>query len=242
MEESLSLVLRDVVGALVFASDRGLSLRDIWACLTEVRPEAGTEVPSLAHVTEREVEEALEEIRRVLEQTRIGFCLSQVAGGYRLESRPQCGPWVKHLLRIGGRNRLSMAALETLSIIAYRQPITRAEIERIRGVNVDHILHSLLDLQMVRICGRRTELPGRPFLYGTTQVFLEHFGLKSLKDLEDLDPLLARIRSGEPARPAKETVDLRTTDSHDGDGARASVWEAQSLQSLPEGPMGSASM
>jgi prephenate dehydrogenase len=202
MEPTAATELREVVGALVFGSDRPLSLRDIRICLREVAQANGGAARAWENLSDCDVEAALGEVQRALEECHIGFRLAQVAGGYRLQSHPACAAWLKHLLQIGSRNRLSLPGLETLSIIAYRQPVTRAEIEKVRGVNVDHIIHHLLELQMIRICGRRTDLPGRPFLYGTTQTFLEHFGLKSLKDLEDLDPLLARRRESPPAPPA----------------------------------------
>ena len=107
--------------------------------------------------------------------------------------------YVRALLKLDRPNRLSRAALETLALIAYRQPITKAEIEQIRGVAVDTIVKSLVDLQLVRLVGR-SELPGHPFLYGTSPLFLEHFGLASLSELNEIDPTLQRSNPRERAK------------------------------------------
>jgi len=116
------------------------------------------------------------------EEGRRGFLLEEVAGGFRLYSRPEYHDNVEKLFRQRPGVRLSTAAVETLAIVAYKQPITRAEIEDIRGVAVGPILRNLLDLSLVKIVGR-AEVLGRPLLYGTTKKFLEQFGLKSLRDL-----------------------------------------------------------
>lgn len=132
----------------------------------------------------REVAAAVRRLGETYEREDRGLRLVEVAGGYQIRTVPEHGPWVRRLL--GGRPpRLSRPMLETLAIIAYRQPCTRPEIEAIRGVDVDAVLTTLLERRMIRIVGRK-EAPGRPILYGTTPEFLEVFGLP---DLQALPPL-----------------------------------------------------
>jgi segregation and condensation protein B len=109
----------------------------------------------------------------------------RAGGGYRLATRSEYSKWVKRYLKRSTRSRLSPAALETLAVIAYRQPITRAEIEEVRGLDCSGVLHTLLEKDMIRIVGRR-KVVGRPLAYGTSSRFLEHFGFDSLKDLPKL--------------------------------------------------------
>lgn len=125
------------------------------------------------------------------------FRVEQVAGGYQLLTRPKLAPWLRRLAHVPGEVRLSAPALETLAVVAYRQPVPRAEIEAIRGVNCGEILRQLMERDLIRIHGRSSEL-GRPFLYATTRRFLQLFGLNSLEEL----PLAEQLRNGpRPARP-----------------------------------------
>jgi segregation and condensation protein B len=200
--------LKRVVGALIFGAGRPIGAREIRKCLVELAELEGGDGKIFAEVKDKDVHGAIMEIVYDLERTHPGFHLAEIAGGYRLQSDACCGPWLRHLLKTGRPQRLSQPALETLAIIAYRQPITKADIEGVRGVNVDHVIKMLMEMQLVRISGR-SELPGRPFLYGTTHAFLEHFGLKSLDELADLEPMLAMARAQEarsrpPAAPAAD--------------------------------------
>ena len=120
-----------------------------------------------------------------------GFRLVCTGGTYRLQTEPSCGRYVRAMLKLDRPSRLGRASLETLAIIAYRQPIAKSEIEDIRGVDVSANIKTLMDLQLIRLVGR-SELPGHPFLYGTTQIFLDHFGLANLQQLNELDPTLQR--------------------------------------------------
>jgi segregation and condensation protein B len=132
----------------------------------------------------REVAAAIRRLRETYEREGRGLRIVEVAGGFQIRTVPEHGPWVRRLL--GGKPpRLSRPMLETLAIIAYRQPCTRPEIEAIRGVDVDAVVMTLLERRMIRIVGRK-DAPGRPILYGTTPEFLEVFGLP---DLEALPPL-----------------------------------------------------
>jgi len=126
--------------------------------------------------------------------------VEEVAGGFRLTTRPDLAEWVQRLNRVRPA-RLSRAALETLAVIAYRQPITKAEIEGVRGVSADGVLRTLLERELIRIVGRKPEA-GRPILYGTTRTFLEHFGFKDLTDLPTLREIEELLAESEARRAA----------------------------------------
>ncbi len=165
-----------------------LTLKAIVESLIFTSPEPVT-IHRLSQVLEGEadraaIKQAIEEIEHDLENENRGVTLVEVAGGYQFRTKPQAAPWVRRIHDVKGR-RLSKASMETLAIVAYRQPITRAELEKIRGVESGWILRSLVEKDLVRILGRKDE-PGNPILYGTTKRFLEAFGLKSLSDLPEL--------------------------------------------------------
>ena len=165
-----------LVEALLFASGKPVSLERL---------------AEAAELKEPEVEAALAVLGRALDSDGRGIRLDRVAGGARLVSRNEFDVPVRNLLGLEGKNRLSMASLETLSIIAYRQPVTAPEIAELRGVNSASSLRTLLDKKLITTAGRK-EVVGTPFLYRTTKEFLVHFGLDDVKDLprpEDLDAL-----------------------------------------------------
>lgn len=173
----------------------------------------------LADADMAETEASLRDLALRMETDGRGLMVQEVAGGFRLATRPEVHSWVQQLQQVKP-TRLSRAALETLAIIAYRQPITRAEVEAIRGVAVDGVLRTLLERELVRMMGRKADA-GRPMLYGTSQQFLEHFGLRELGDLPTLREINELIgiteteASGDapakhpdaPAEPAQFTVD-----------------------------------
>jgi segregation and condensation protein B len=176
-----------------------VSLRDeMTAALEAVLFVSGEPVPRdklLEMFDEGDREEAAEALEDVLTRYRQpegggespkGLMVEEVAGGLRLVTRPEMNGWLRRFFEIKGGNKLSMAALETLAIIAYRQPVTGPEIQELRGVNPSGVLKNLLEKHLVRIAGRK-EVVGKPFLYTTTKEFLVHFGLKSLKDLPPLE-------------------------------------------------------
>ncbi len=186
--------LQEIVGALLFASETPLTPGDLRESVKAVEPENGdnAEVMEIYRTcTNREINEALKGLEKALEVAGCGFKLVCTGGAYRLQTAPSCGRYVRAMLKLDRPNRLGRASLETLAIIAYRQPITKSEIEEIRGVDVSANIKTLMDLQLIRLVGK-SELPGHPFLYGTTPLFLEHFGLASLQQLNDLDPTLQR--------------------------------------------------
>jgi segregation and condensation protein B len=139
----------------------------------------------LGTVSKAEVVQALGILTHDLDQAGRGIQLVQVAGGYRLVTKQEYGPWLKRMDKAKAAQKLSRSALESLAIIAYKQPLVRSEIEEIRGVETSGVLRTLCERKLVRIVGRK-DVPGRPIMYGTTKFFLEHFGLQ---DLSQLPPL-----------------------------------------------------
>jgi len=139
----------------------------------------------LGTVSKAEVVQALGILTHDLDQDGRGVQLVQVAGGYRLVTKQEYGPWLKRMDKAKAAQKLSRSALESLAIIAYKQPLVRSEIEEIRGVETSGVLRTLCERKLVRIVGRK-DVPGRPIMYGTTKFFLEHFGLQ---DLSQLPPL-----------------------------------------------------
>lgn len=176
-----------ILEALLFVAEEPLPLVRLQEVL-------GDENPATTEATVRELALALESEGR-------GLMVQEVAGGFRLATRPEAHPWIQRLQQIKPA-RLSRAALETLAIIAYKQPMTRAEIEAIRGVAVDGVMRTLLERGLVRMLGRKAEA-GRPILYGTSSAFLEHFGFKDLGELPSLREIdeLIGASGAEPARP-----------------------------------------
>jgi len=163
--------LRAIVEALVFAAEEPLTIDD----LADLFPGSGREA----------LQAAFDELERACDPDERGLMVQRVAGGYRMATKPDLGEWVRAMFRSRNRRRLSAQALETLAIIAYRQPITTPEIQSIRGTDPSSVLEALLEKKLVRIMGRK-KVVGKPFLYGTTPEFLAHFGLNTLQDLPEL--------------------------------------------------------
>lgn len=159
-------------------------------------PLASRKLAQLANLADgTEARTLIDRLNNLYDRTGSAFRVEEVAGGYRLMTRPQFGAWLRKLQTTPIQTRLSAPALETLAVVAYRQPVVRAGIEAIRGVQCGEILRQLMDRELVRIAGRSSDL-GRPFLYATTRRFLELFGLRNLDDL----PRAAELRaSGESA-------------------------------------------
>ena len=186
--------LQEIVGSLLFASETPLSASEIRDAVRAVEPEEGDnrEIMDVYHTcTSKEIDAALHGLEKALDVAGVGFKLVCTGGAYRLQTVPSCGRYVRAMLKMDRPSRLGRASLETLAIVAYRQPLTKSEIEDIRGVDVTANIKTLMDLQLIRLVGK-SELPGHPFLYGTTPIFLEHFGLASLQQLNELDPTLQR--------------------------------------------------
>ena len=219
--------LQEIVGALLFASESPLTATELRDSIRSVEAEEG-ENKDIMDVyktcTTKEIDQALRGLEKALEVSGAGFRLVCTGGTYRLQTTPSCGRYVRAMLKLDRPNRLGRASLEALAIIAYRQPLTKAEIEEIRGVDVTANLKTLMDLQLIRLVGK-SELPGHPFLYGTTPLFLEHFGLASLQQLNELDPTLQRSNPKKKAESyrkkeekAKETAEGEAAEAAKGTG------------------------
>jgi len=193
--------LRAIVEALVFAAEEPLMIDD----LVDLFP--GSDRETLVA--------ALETVAGSCEPDERGVMVQRVAGGYRMTTKPDLGEWVRALFRSRNRRRLSSQALETLAIIAYRQPITTPEIQTIRGIDPSSVLEALLEKKLVRIVGRK-KVVGKPFLYGTTSEFLAHFGLNSLQDLPDVSDFegLAGSAGAPTAAAAHELAALGAVAEH----------------------------
>ena len=183
--------LKLILEAILFSAQKPLSLkelRDVFAAAVE-HAEGDETVRGLKKVKEPELTVALEELSKEHEQAQRSYRLACVAGSWQFVTQPEYAPWLKALVGHKLRPpRLSQPGLETLAIIAYRQPITRAEVEQVRGVSVDGVMQTLLERGLVEQVGR-AEVVGRPMNYGTTALFLEYFGLRSLDDLPAADEL-----------------------------------------------------
>jgi len=182
--------LQNVIEALLFSAQKPLSIQELTAAIkgAEVDPATPNE---FARVKNAEVAAALEELKVEYIQQSRAFQLIEKAEGWQLATDPGFAKWVRQLFPAPKPARLSAPALETLAIIAYRQPITRADVEAVRGVNIDGVLQTLMERGLVKIAGR-AEIPGRPLVYETTQFFLDHFGLRNLDELPNAEELRRR--------------------------------------------------
>ena len=195
-------LLRRALEGLLFITDRPLS--------------AG-ELCKLVNVRDQDrIVAAVEDLRREFEERNLGYRLIAVAEGWQMATRPELAPYMRKLFADRATMRLSTAAQETLSIISYKQPLTRAEIEEIRGVEVIAALETLLEKRLVKVVGRK-ETVGRPLMYGTTMEFLRHFGLRSL---EELPPLT----SFAPAEAAPTAVEPVLVEDAESDAESESLW------------------
>lgn len=211
--------LNRVIEALLFSAQKPLSTREL-ASAIKGAGDADELLPNeFARVKDAEVAAALEQLKiEYIGQNR-AFQLMEKAEGWQLVSDPAYAPWVRQLFPATKPARLTPPSLETLAIIAYRQPITRADVEAVRGVAVDGVLQSLMERGLVKIAGR-AELPGRPLLYETTQFFLEHFGLRNLDELPNAEelrrrylPVAAPAKPAPPAEPTSPTPEPEPSDA-----------------------------
>lgn len=181
--------LKQVLEAIVFASPKAITLEEIRKALRGAAAETEElEVIAMGDATEEEIASQLNLLASEYEREGRSFSLSEGAMGWSYVTRAEGAHWVRQLYPESRPTRLSGPALETLAIIAYRQPVTRADIEAVRGVAVDGVMQVLLDRSLVKIAGR-ADLPGRPLLYETTEYFLQHFGLKQVDELPNADEL-----------------------------------------------------
>lgn len=194
---------KNILEALVFAAEEPLPLREIVRIISETE-----EIPEgdVKHIPDISLLETLfAEINCDLALAERPFRLTEAAGGWQFTTSSEYGEYVHRLLKSKSRKRLSQAALETLAIIAYRQPVSKSDVESARGVNSSEIVNALLEKELIQIAGR-AETPGRPLLYSTTLEFLRVFGLKSISDL----PKLRELGEFNAPRTAEETVEYST--------------------------------
>src|SRR5436190_6967234 len=181
------MTLTKIMEALLFSAQKPLSIREMTAAIRGAEDDESGSI-EFTRVKEAEVAAALEQLKiEYIEQGR-AFQLTEKAEGWQLATDPSFAKWVRQLFPAPKPARLSAPALETLAIIGYRQPITRADVEAVRGVNIDGVLQTLMERGLVKIAGR-AEIPGRPLLYETTQFFLDHFGLRNLDELPNAEEL-----------------------------------------------------
>lgn len=160
-----------IIEALLFSSDKPLTLERIKRVLD---------------LETDEIRRELETLKAEYEKDKRGIRITEIAGGFQMITAPDSAPFLKKLYKARRVEKLSKPALETLSIVAYKQPVTRLEIESIRNVDVDGVVKHLVNKDLIRICGRR-KAPGRPYVFSTTRQFLEYFGLKSLDELPKIE-------------------------------------------------------
>jgi segregation and condensation protein B len=200
-----SLELRSIVESLIFTAPRPVTLEQLQDWLEDA--------------TKDELVSALDAIRRDFDQPERGLRLVEVAEGFQFRTPKQNGPWVRKTLEVKPL-RLSQAALEVLSIVAYKQPVTRAEVESVRGVDSSHLLKSLMERDLICLEGK-TDDPGRPLLYATTDQFLEMFSIKSIRDLPTLRDLQELTAFG-------ESPEVEPTEAEEG------VAESEGTQQLED--------
>src|SRR5881392_2713555 len=190
--------LSRVVEALLFSAQKPLSIRELTTAIKGAGAEDELSPNEFARATEAEIAAALEQLKIEYVQEQHAFAMTEKAEGWQLVTDPAFVRWVRQLFPAPKPARLTAPALETLAIIAYRQPIIRADVEAVRGVSIDGVLQTLMERGLVKIAGR-ADIPGRPLLYETTQFFLDHFGLRNLDELPNVEEL--RTRHLPVARP-----------------------------------------
>ena len=190
--------LNKIVEALLFASREPVDSKKIAKIVRKVskREEADQELCSVKYT---EIDEVIEKLNKGYDRKKSPYLIQERSTGWRIYTRIDYASYIRELFPDQKPTRLSAPALETLAIVAYRQPITKAAIEAVRGVNVDGVLQSLIERGLVSIAGR-SDLPGKPFLYETSRNFLEHFGIKDVEDL----PNSAELRSVDLPQPESE--------------------------------------
>lgn len=217
MSMEMSLVNTDldsVVEALAFAADEPVSESAIMDIYVEV---TGRVRPSSSDITE-----AVERLNAVYAQTGRSFRLQRWAGGYRMATVPGVAPFLRVLFNQDRHRRLSASLLETLAVVTYRQPVTKPEVDFVRGVDSDYAIRRLMELGLVEVVGR-SESVGKPILYGTTSQFLEHFGLDSLSDLPDLKEIEEILKDPHFDRERARLLSLEKIRDHDLAGEKQNV-------------------
>ncbi len=206
--------LKSALEALLFVSGNPLSADRLKALFEEA--------------TTEQIEAQLTSLRQTYDDRNAGIMLAEVAGGYQLATRPEHAVWVRRFKSVKISTRLSKPALETLAIVAYKQPITRMEVEAVRGVNIGGILRNLMERRLVKIVGKK-DVPGRPLLYGTTVEFLQYFGLKDLSAL----PTLKEFQELDAGEEVMEEAPLEGEDAARSELSEAPHEQAEALDGEP---------
>ncbi|MDP2652701.1 MAG: SMC-Scp complex subunit ScpB [Candidatus Omnitrophota bacterium] len=192
MDESNKDYLKGAIESLFFVSDKPVTLEQFQEALETIPP--------------GDIKALIQELKDDYDKGLRGMVIAEIAGGYQMLSSPEYAVFIRNFFKTRVKEKLSRPALETLAIIAYKQPMARSDIEMIRGVNSDGVVLHLLDKGLIKIVGRK-DVPGRPYLYGTAKLFLEYFGLKSLKDLpklEDFPALQPGVETPGTVNPAPD--------------------------------------
>jgi segregation and condensation protein B len=225
--------LKFILESILFSAQKPLSVKEIRDVLGNAaeQEDADSTVKALKKTKEADVTAALEQLAQDHENAQRSYRLVCVAGSWQFVTQPEFAPWLKALVGVKARPpRLSQPALETLAIIAYRQPITRAEVEQIRGVNVDGTMQTLTERGLVEAVGR-AEVVGRPMTYGTSALFLEYFGLRALDDLPAADELRKIVVEKPPAPltadPGLATAPPEQLQTKEGEEQKAEVSQAE---------------
>jgi segregation and condensation protein B len=208
--------LKSAIESLLFISGSPLSIDRLKGIFEEV--------------TTEQIEAQLQAIRQECDDRNAGISLAEVAGGYQYATRPENVTWIRKFKAVKVSAKLSRPALETLAIVAYKQPITRTEVEAVRGVNIGGIIRNLMERRLVKIVGKK-DVPGKPLLYGTSSEFLQYFGLKDLSSL----PTLKQFQELEAGEEVMEEVPLAATDGPPG-GVAASEESMSGEPADPEEP------
>jgi segregation and condensation protein B len=217
--------IKNIVESLLFAADEPLTIDRLKQIITGVQSQ--------------ELREVLEELEADYEARQGGFYLNEVAGGYQIRTRTEYKEWIKRLLQPRPQ-RLSKAALETLAIIAYKQPVIRSDVEHIRGVDCGGVLRVLLERKFIRVLGRK-DIPGRPLIYATTKRFLEVFDLKNLKDLptpKEIEEFGSALAEGVDEVGREEATDEISIENLEETAASSTPLESESPAENPQSSIG----
>lgn len=226
--------LKQIIGALLFAAREPVALESIRKTLKDAAKQYEGPVKDFEKATADDIRAAIDLLNQDLTRAKAGIHVGEVANGFRLQNDLSCGLWIRQMLEKGRSNRLSKPALETLAIIAYRQPCTRQEIESVRGVQVDAILKNLMEMQLVKAAGR-SELPGRPWLFATTQKFLEYFGLKNVQDLPGIEEL-RRMEKAQTEAKRNEAIERAVEEADSEDAPDKAVADHPAIEESDDTP------
>ena len=205
--------LRSAIEALLFVSTNPLSLDKLKGIFEEAPP--------------AQIEAQIQGLRREYDERGAGIMLVEIAGGYQLATRPENASWIRKFKSVKLSSKLSKPALETLAIVAYKQPITRMEVETIRGVNIGGIMRNLMERRLVKIVGKK-DVPGKPMLYGTTLEFLQYFGLKDLSAL----PTLKEFQELEAGEEVMENIPVAGADAVPSDEPTSAMAEPEPMNAV----------